>query len=540
MSQSLRYLLLCSVALSVYPACGLEVDSETQFNESSLNGASIYEPESLDPSRERTPTRFIVGAGAMQPSEQILDSRTHGAIVIDRSGSMMTPRSINGMTSTRCKDALVDARSQAHNLLSTGVQAVGIIIFPDSNGNTQLLAPGYVSTDAAVDLILDGLSGDGCAGLTPLGDAMCFAARNLNENSSSGQDAQLILFTDGGENNSDRNNCGGDPGDFETPNSWAAKVKLVLTHVSDTSGDAINYDFDHYTDNLLTIAQSGGPGVAALCSDPVSCDRKLFAALANETGGEYRQVRDNNPAYPCSSPSLCPAPDSNNVGNHFSFTAVNTNSATVRTVNHSVFLQAGETISMGTCGVPGSAGVGDTYLRVFDPAGQLVAINDDNCGGLLSFLAFTAPVNGTYLVRAGCFSINNCSGTVAYMIQGSFTYSASLTNSATVNTVNRNVYLRPGQRTRVGTCGLPLAAGTGDTFLRLRNTAGVEVTLNDDSCGGLLSNFLYSVPAGSAGMHQLRAGCFSTGSCSGRVAYLTDEPPPPVIITGQSASDGAK
>ena len=157
-----------------------------------------------------------------------------------------------------------------------------------------------------------------------------------------------------------------------------------------------------------------------------------------------------------------------------------------------------------------------------------MAINDDSCG-LLSFLAFTAPADGTYLIRAGCFSTASCSGTVAYTITSSFAYSTSLTNSATVNTVNRNVYLRPGQQIRVGTCGVPGATGTGDTYLRLRNPSGAEVAFNDDSCG-LLSNFVYANPSGTTGLHQIRAGCFSTASCSGRVSYFIEDPPPPVII----------
>jgi hypothetical protein len=173
--------------------------------------------------------------------------------------------------------------------------------------------------------------------------------------------------------------------------------------------------------------------------------------------------------------------------------------------------------------VAGSSGTGDTILRLFGPTGAQVAVNDDSCG-LLSKLTFTAPTAATYMFKAGCFSINSCSGTVAFTIGGSFAYSASNTNSATVNTVNRNVYLRPAQNIALGTCGVAGSSGTGDTFLRLFDPASTGVALNDDSCGSLLSNISYNVPAGASGTHQIRAGCFLAGSCGGTVSYLITQP----------------
>jgi hypothetical protein len=151
-----------------------------------------------------------------------------------------------------------------------------------------------------------------------------------------------------------------------------------------------------------------------------------------------------------------------------------------------------------------------------------VAFNDDSCG-LLSQLSYTAPASGTYQIRAGCFSTNPCSGTIAYTVKGACSYSATATNSATVNTVNCPVVLRPAQNIVLGTCGLVGASGTGDTFLRLFNASASEVIANDDSCG-LLSNLSYTVPAGGAGTHQIHAGCFGAGTCSGTAAYLITQP----------------
>ncbi|WNG50556.1 trypsin-like peptidase domain-containing protein [Archangium minus] len=102
----------------------------------------------------------------------------------------------------------------------------------------------------------------------------------------------------------------------------------------------------------------------------------------------------------------------------FTFSATNTNSAQRSTVNKDVALKAGQVIKLGTCTVSGATGTGDTYLRLYGPAGTQVASNDDTCG-TLSYLSYTVPANaaGTYQIRAGCYSNTSCSGTVAYTVQ---------------------------------------------------------------------------------------------------------------------------
>jgi len=101
----------------------------------------------------------------------------------------------------------------------------------------------------------------------------------------------------------------------------------------------------------------------------------------------------------------------------FSYSATNTNSAAQNTFNFDIAMVAGQTLSIGTCGVPGASGSGDTYLRLFNPSNVEVASNDDACG-VLSFLAFTATTTGRFQVHAGCFSANSCSGTVAFTLSG--------------------------------------------------------------------------------------------------------------------------
>jgi hypothetical protein len=102
---------------------------------------------------------------------------------------------------------------------------------------------------------------------------------------------------------------------------------------------------------------------------------------------------------------------------------------------------------------------------------------------------------------------------------GSFLYSATNTNSAQQNTVNKDLTLHEGNVVEVGTCGLTGASANGDTYLRLYDASGAQVASNDDACGGLSSSFKFSVPAGKGGTYQLRAGCYSGRSCGGTVVY---------------------
>ncbi|ACY18771.1 conserved hypothetical protein [Haliangium ochraceum DSM 14365] len=102
--------------------------------------------------------------------------------------------------------------------------------------------------------------------------------------------------------------------------------------------------------------------------------------------------------------------------------------------------------------------------------------------------------------------------------ENSFDYSATNTNSAQQNTVNEAIVLEDGDSITFGTCGLTGSSFTGDTYLRLFQN-GVEVSSNDDSCGGLGSQVSFTVPAGAGGSYEMRGGCYSSGSCTGRVVY---------------------
>jgi lysyl endopeptidase len=210
--------------------------------------------------------------------------------------------------------------------------------------------------------------------------------------------------------------------------------------------------------------------------------------------------------------------------NSYSYTATNTNSAQQNTSNKVVALAAGQKLTFGTCGLTGATFSGDTYLRLFGPSATEVAANDDACGGRGSNISFTATTAGNYELRAGCYTSGSCGGTVVWEITtpppptgGSYSYTATNTNSAQQNTVNRDVSVAAGQKITLGTCGLTGSSFTGDTYLRLYGPTGSQVASNDDACSGRGSNLSFT--ATSAGTYQIRAGCYSSGSCSGTVAW---------------------
>ncbi len=221
------------------------------------------------------------------------------------------------------------------------------------------------------------------------------------------------------------------------------------------------------------------------------------------------------------------ANDSTNRGynhpNMLNFWASNTNSAQQNTANFSIQLAAGATYDIYTCGHAS----GDTIIRLYKDGVQ-VSSNDDNCGGLQSYLTYTAPTAGTYEVRAGCFSSGACNGAVRVRLASASTspaatfYSAENTNSALQNSPSFSYYLATGYTYTFTTCG----TSETDTYLRLKNGSGVEITANDDACG-VQSRISYSPTV--AGYYYIYAGCFGSGACSGTVTMSSvANPPTPV------------
>jgi lysyl endopeptidase len=248
--------------------------------------------------------------------------------------------------------------------------------------------------------------------------------------------------------------------------------------------------------------------VALLCSLAAS-----GCALDEASDPPATDPSESTPA-PEEAVALIPPPD------FYSYSASNTNDAQQNTVNQTVVLNAGWEITLGTCGQGGSAFTGDTYLRLFGPSGTEVASNDNACGGLGSSIVFRVTTSGPYQIRGGCAAAGSCTGTVKWVIvtvAGSYSFSASNTNSAQQNTIDQYVWIQTGRKITVGTCGLAGSSASGDTYLRIHDSNGTQVAANDDACGSLASNLSYTSTAYVA--YRLRAGCYSSSSCSGTVAW---------------------
>ena len=219
----------------------------------------------------------------------------------------------------------------------------------------------------------------------------------------------------------------------------------------------------------------------------------------------------------------------------FDYSASDTHSAQDihNSASGEISLAAGETIMLGTCGLTDSAFTGDTYLRLYGPSTQ-VAANDDSeaCGqdSKGSRLTYTAPIAGVYTLRAGCFDVGACSGTVA-LSRRKATFAAPTlrnTHDATVNTFNKQYYFNGGEVLRVSTCGANAlgASASGDTFLRLfqqSNGGYTTEVANNDNAGALCASaaeLVYSVP--SSGYYQIRVGCTANTACGATVAVYTE------------------
>ncbi|MBX7496424.1 M10 family metallopeptidase C-terminal domain-containing protein [Qipengyuania sp. 6B39] len=70
-----------------------------------------------------------------------------------------------------------------------------------------------------------------------------------------------------------------------------------------------------------------------------------------------------------------------------------------------ITLQAGDTIDISLFG-SGASPVSDTYLRVYDSNGNLLADNDDGGSGYNSYLRFTSGSGGTFYIEADSFGNN--------------------------------------------------------------------------------------------------------------------------------------
>jgi len=95
-------------------------------------------------------------------------------------------------------------------------------------------------------------------------------------------------------------------------------------------------------------------------------------------------------------------------------------------------------------------------------------------------------------------------------------FSVTNTAYATVNTLDINVQVLTGQVLKFGTCNLPQASTIDDTYIKLIDPTGLELTDNDD----FIDRASYiEVTAVITGDYILRIGGYSDTAASGTVAW---------------------
>jgi hypothetical protein len=124
------------------------------------------------------------------------------------------------------------------------------------------------------------------------------------------------------------------------------------------------------------------------------------------------------------------------------YSGTNTNGGTINVARDPVFLFAGETVDVGTCGLTGASRTGDTYLRLYYGSTQ-VASNDNACGGTGSRITYTATQAGVYMLHSGCAGNTSCSGQVVANVTGTPSYAGELGRVA-LWTGKVNIHKSPG------------------------------------------------------------------------------------------------
>ncbi|HYI03213.1 serine protease [Hyalangium sp.] len=212
---------------------------------------------------------------------------------------------------------------------------------------------------------------------------------------------------------------------YTATNTNSAQQNTVKKVVALTAGQKITLGTCGLTGAAFTgdtYLRLFGPSATEVSANDDACGgRGSSLAFTASTSGNY-EIRAG-----CYSSGSCSGtvvweivngtPPPPPTGGTYDYSASNTNSAQQNTVNQSVTLAAGQSITLGTCGLTGATSTGDTYLRLYSPAAAQVAANDDACGGTGSNLSFTATTAGTYQIRGGCYSNTSCSGKVAWTIQ---------------------------------------------------------------------------------------------------------------------------
>jgi hypothetical protein len=173
----------------------------------------------------------------------------------------------------------------------------------------------------------------------------------------------------------------------------------------------------------------------------------------------------------------------------------------------------------------------DTYLKLLNPSGTQVTSDDDSGEGNNSLInAYSLPATGTYTIVATRYSGSSGSSSGEYSLSlskqgtvsvgvggGSISYDQTVSGSIS-NTDYGDRWTFSGTAGDVITIAMNTTNTTLDTFLRLLNSSGTQVTSDDDSGEG--NNSLISAYSLTAnGTYTIVATRYNESSGSGYGDY---------------------
>jgi len=216
---------------------------------------------------------------------------------------------------------------------------------------------------------------------------------------------------------------------FPQAQDFCTSIGTRLADIRDATEDAWLLDQERrvfggggwwigYSDSFLenTWRWSSGRGNGYVnwhVGEPNNQNNEDCATLNQYSDGKWNDANCNSVfRFVCEIGGDTPLPE-------FGYSLTNTNNATVNYAQFALDITVGFGATIGTCGVPGSFGIFNTYLRLFNPTNNVqVAGNDDfpnpPCapGSQLSLFSVNPSQTGTYIIHAGCAGNTNCIGTI--------------------------------------------------------------------------------------------------------------------------------
>lgn len=245
---------------------------------------------------------FGVGTEEVDALEATPATIVRNAIVlVDRSGSMVAPRSTGN---TRCADALIVAARDIRDFFRRNTLG-SLAVWSFAGTAVANETGGFVGETAALAAV-SALSPTGCAGNTPLADALCQASNTLVAAfpGSPAADRPIYVISDGGENSSS-GPCAGPnsiagpppPGNY-TAGSW--QDNAYTTIVGQTTLMARFWGGLGRAADEEPGGQPRGPGVP---------DTTFFQDLTSSTGGAYLFIDDADAGFPPVPEGACCLPE---------------------------------------------------------------------------------------------------------------------------------------------------------------------------------------------------------------------------------------